>query len=83
MIHVDRVVIKTASGPGGVAGPLRVDLDGAVGVYYVLFHHHHNHARSLLLSIIISSSVVLSCSRPIIIMKNTSCYYLTHIQALY
>ena len=26
MVHVDRVVIKTASGPGGVAGPLRVDL---------------------------------------------------------
>lgn len=25
---MERVVIKTASGPGGVAGPLRVDLEG-------------------------------------------------------
>jgi hypothetical protein len=28
VIHVDRVVIRTANGPGGVAGPLRLDLDG-------------------------------------------------------
>ena len=27
MIHVEPVIIRTANGPGGIAGPLRVDLD--------------------------------------------------------
>lgn len=32
MIDVDSVFIRTATGPGGMAGPLRVDIDARWGV---------------------------------------------------
>eukprot|EP00884_Botryococcus_braunii_P017042 jgi/Botrbrau1/4020/Bobra.0016s0029.2 len=32
-IHCERALVKTATGPGGISGPLRLDLDGAHGLH--------------------------------------------------